>query len=119
MRKISLLDVPIYIFGSIKMLRLMQRQPQVIPSRSFFATFVCALVGCSKRSLRNFEANLGAEPQGDLMVLEGFRTTKRILNSRSGTEMNHKAVKPVVERFKQMQIGSAEVDVNLFEWTEY
>jgi hypothetical protein len=87
MMKVSVMGTNIYVIGSVNMMPLIQRQPRVISSRSWFAKFVCTLVGCSEKSFGNFGANLEADSKGNSMLLEGVRTTKRILNSKTGTEI--------------------------------
>ncbi|KAF1845152.1 cytochrome P450 [Cucurbitaria berberidis CBS 394.84] len=117
--KISILGTNFYIIGSVKIMPFIERQPRVLSSRSWFAKFVCTLVGCSKRSLGNFEANLGATTEGDSMLLEGVRTTKRILNSKTGADMNYDAARIVSERFKTMETPNPGVELNLFEWVKH
>lgn len=50
------------------------------------------------------------------MLLEGVRATKRILNSKAGTDMNHNAAHMVSERFKSMPTPEQTASVDLFDW---
>ncbi|KAF1976201.1 cytochrome P450, partial [Bimuria novae-zelandiae CBS 107.79] len=118
MVQLSILGTKIYVIGSVEMMSLIQRQPRVISSRSWFAKFVCALVGCSSRSMGNFQAHLGASSTGDSMLLEGVRATKRILNSAKGTEMNYDAARIVSDRFKALRTPDG-VPLDLFEWVKH
>jgi hypothetical protein len=117
--RLSLFGTRIYIIGSIEMMPLIQRQPRAISSRCWFAKFVCSLIGCSSRSMGNFQAHLGASSTGDSMLLEGVRATKRILNSKAGTDMNHNAAHMVSERFKSMPTLEQTASVDLFDWIKH
>jgi hypothetical protein len=98
------------------MIPFIQRQSRVLSSRSWFAKFVCALVGCSKTSMSKFEGNLDRASQGDALLLEGIKTTKSILSSKTGTDMNFDGARIVGEHFEKMDRPSSDVEFELFDW---
>jgi hypothetical protein len=66
--------------------------------------------------MSKFEANLNRASQGDALLLEGIRTTKRILSSKTGTDMNFDSARIVGEHFKKMDRQSSHVEFELFDW---
>jgi hypothetical protein len=119
MMKVSVMGTNIYVIGSVNMMPLIQRQPRVISSRSWFAKFVCTLVGCSEKSFGNFGANLEADSKGNSMLLEGVRTTKRILNSKTGTEMNSSAKDVTNKYFESLDPSRFSDKLDLFQWVKH
>ena len=107
-----------YVVGSAKMIPSIQRQPKALSARSWFARLVCVLVGCSKRSMHVFEANLGASSQGDSLLLRGVRITRRILSSKPGIDMNHAATGIISRRFEETKTESSDKTFDLMEWVK-
>jgi hypothetical protein len=66
-----------------------------------------------------FEADLGGISEGDALLLEGVRTTKRIPNSKTGTDMNFDGARIVGEYFGNMDAPSSEVEFDLFDWVRH
>jgi len=118
MTKVSVMGTNIYITGSSKMIPSMQRQPRTISPKSFFAKFICPLIGCSKRATARFNDGLSALSDVDSMLHEGSRITKRILSSATGTDMNYGASKIVNKHFQAMDMSIGRKDVDLVKWTK-
>jgi hypothetical protein len=98
------------------MMPSMQRQPRRISPRSFFAKFLCPLVGCSKRSAVTYNAGLGAVYDIDSMLHEGARTTKRILSNAIGTDRNFGASIVVNKHFRAIDMSRFPEDLDLVPW---
>lgn len=52
------------------------------------------------------------------MLLEGVRTTKRILNSKTGTEMNSSAKDVTNKYFESLDSSSFNETLSLFQWVK-
>jgi hypothetical protein len=119
MVQLSILGTKIYVVGSDEFISLIERKPKVISSHSWFATWVCALVGCSPRSVNKYHTHRGATSTGDSILMEGVRVTKRILNSQTGVQLNKAAAHVVSERFKDSSMLDDGVLLDLFEWIKH
>ncbi|KAF1962663.1 cytochrome P450 [Byssothecium circinans] len=100
--EITVLGTPVYIIGSAKI--------HTTPTASHFL----ALVFCNI-------PNHGIDSPGDSSLLEGVRTTKRILNSKLGTDMNHKAARLTSKRFRELGTKETSIglEVDLFGWVKH
>jgi hypothetical protein len=119
MTKISLIGTNIYITGSNRMMPSLQRQPRSISPKTFFAKFLCPLVGCSKPSTAKFNAGLGAVSDGDSMLQEGTKTTKRILGAAIGTDGNYGASKIVNKYLRSTDMSTFGEDLDLVRWIKH
>jgi len=64
-----------------------------------------------------FNANLAGFSEGDALLLEGVRSTKRILNSKIGTNMNVDAATIASKHFQKLDAPNSEFD--LLEWARH
>jgi hypothetical protein len=108
--KVSFLGRTMYVVGSVKMILSIQRQPKALSARSWFARLVCTLVGCSKKSMHVFGANLGVASQGGSLLLKVVKKTRRILNSKDGIEMTIKATRIVSRRFEETKAANSDMN---------
>ncbi|KAF2689725.1 cytochrome P450 [Lentithecium fluviatile CBS 122367] len=114
---IALPGMNIYVVGSTKFMTSIQRQPEVLSARFFFGQIIPGMVGVNKQSFDSFADIKGSgSNSGDSLLLEGIRATKRILNSKSGSDMNFDAANIINCNFEHLGQEKFDQPVDLWEW---